>query len=149
MIQTSDTTHIHQRKHRWPTHARPSICFQLPSCWDWSSSLMVNLYAIISAPVLTRHLMLWVAKCLRARTSRPLLLLVPYPHAWAKNIKGQMGEKNSFLWASALQTEPGSCGMCEEICLFKIHKEPFWDSNFVPEVCGNNHFVSVQLWREH
>ena len=89
-------THIHLCKHRWPKHAGPSICLKLPSCSIRSSSLTVNLYTIISSPVLTRHLMLWVAKCLWARTARPLLLLVLCPHACASNIKGQMGEKNYF-----------------------------------------------------
>ena len=96
MMQTRDATHIHLCKHRWPKHAGPSICFKLPSCSVRSSSLTVNLYTIISSPVLTRHLMLWVAKCLWARTARPLLLLVLCPHACTSNIKGQMGEKNSF-----------------------------------------------------
>lgn len=132
MMQTRDTTHIHQYKHRWPKHARPSICFELPSCWDWSSSLTVNLYTIILSPVLTKHLMLWVAKCLCARTARPLLLLVLCPHVCTRNIKGQMGEKNSFPWASALQMEPGSYGMFEGIYLLEIYKELFWSSNFLP-----------------
>ena len=89
-------THIHLCKHRWPKHAGPPICLKLPSRSIRSSSLTVNLYTIISSPVLTRHLMLWVAKCLWARTARPLLLLVLCPHACASNIKGQMGEKNCF-----------------------------------------------------
>lgn len=146
-IQTRDTTHIHQRKHRWPTHARPSICSELSSCWDWSSSLMVNLYAIIPAPLLTRHLVLWVAKCLCARTSRPLLLLVLYPHAWAKNIKGQMGEKNSCLWASPLQSlVPMECVRSVFFQHTRTHSESL---KVCQEVCGNNHFMSAQLWREH
>lgn len=103
MLQTRETTHIH-RKHRWPRHARPSICFELPPCWDWSSSLTVNLYTIILSPILTRHLMLWVAKCLCARTLFPLLLLVLCPHVWAKNIKGQMGENKFPLVISFTNT---------------------------------------------
>lgn len=122
MMQTRDTTHIHQCKHRWPKHAGPSICFELPSCGDWFSSLTANLYTITLSPMLTGHLMLRAAKCLCARTSRPLLLLVLCPHAWARNIKGQMGEKNSFPCASAFYR------MWEGIHLFKIYKELFWDS---------------------
>ena len=95
MMPTRGTAHIHQCKYRWPKHARPSICFQLPSCWDRASSLTANLYTIILSPVLTRHFTLLVAECLWARTSLPLLPLVLCPHAGAGDRKGQMG-KNKF-----------------------------------------------------
>lgn len=117
VLQARDTTHIHQCKHRWPKHARPSICLELPSCWDWSSFLTVNLYTIILSPILTRHLMLWVAKCLCARTLSPLLLLVLCPHVWAKNLKAKW-VRTSFPGLSALQTQPGSYGICVKISIF-------------------------------
>lgn len=108
-MRTREVTHIHQNKHGWPLRARSSICSELPSCWAWLGSLTVNLYTIILSPALTRHLLLWRAKCLCARTPRPLLSLEFCLHAWARNIKGHMGEKKSSPWASALLTEPGFC----------------------------------------
>lgn len=104
MLQTRETTHIHLYKHWWPRHARPSICFELKSCWDWPSNLTVNLYTITLSPILTRHLTLWVAKCSCARTLFPVLLLVLWPHAWAKNITGRMGENKFPLVISFTNT---------------------------------------------
>lgn len=119
MLQTRETTHIHQCEHGWPKHARPSICLELPFCWDRSSSLTVNLYTTILSAILTSHLTLWVAKRLCARTLFPLLLLVLCPHAWAKNIKGRW-VRTSFPCLSVLQTQSGSYGMCEGLYRFKI-----------------------------
>lgn len=138
MMRTREVTHIHQNKHRWPLSARPSICSVLRSCWAWLSSLTVNLYTIILSPALTRHLLLWRAKCLCPRTSRPLLSLEFCLHAWARNIKGHMGEKKRFPRASAFLTESGFCQTWRGIYLFKIYKELFSDSNSYHQTVGTN-----------
>lgn len=137
-MRTREVTHIHQNKHGWPLRARPSFCSELPSCWAWLGSLTVNLYTIILSPALTRHLLLWRAKCLCARTPRPLLSLEFCLHAWARNIKGHMGEKKSSPWASALLTEPGFCQTWRGIYLFKIFKELFSDFNSYHQTVGTN-----------
>lgn len=116
MMQTRRITHIHQCKHKWPKHSSLSAMSCHPA--ESGPALIVNLYTVISSPLLTRHLMLWVAKCLCARTPCPLLLLVLNFYAWARNMKGQMGEKKMFPWASTLKMFSGSYLLYEVIYLF-------------------------------
>lgn len=47
--------------------------------------------------------------------------------------------RTSFPWSSALQTQPGSYGMCEGLYLFKIYKKLF----------GGFFFLPGTQWKQH